>query len=471
MNNTPSTNPNIAVIGSGVAGLTAAQQLKKLIRNSKVTIFEASERSFGRIKSLKNFADYEVEIGAEEIHGKNNALFDVVIKNGGVPFNYWFLMNKYMEYQGKTYSLDEACDKFPDVKKLFDFFDALTLTDEKLNKSLESDPSCLEYLTKYGFNTGKDNIHLLNCLLGQETGTDLDKLSPKFFHECSKIWQSGDNNYVILNKSYEQIMHLEFKDEIESTKYNCFIKEVITTSTTNKQKKTTLVDRNHNKYFDFDYVVIAIPSPLYKEISFYPSFSTEKQNAIDMIKMDHVGKLIMKFKSKFWEDKLSWLISYGDIPVFWPTGLCKNTNSNLITGMVAGRSCKMLSEKYKKNRDVFINDILKDLGRALNVKEQHNNLNLKDELVDFVWIDWMDEPFIKGGYSYHTINEFDSRKIIFEKHNDCIHFAGEALAPHGHIQSVHGAYESAVIAAKNIADDYSMSSSGSSSSREMNTKF
>ena len=65
------SNPKIAIIGAGIAGLTAGFYLKK--NGIKATLFEADKRVGGRIKSAKIFGNgtLTTEIGAEFIDTVN----------------------------------------------------------------------------------------------------------------------------------------------------------------------------------------------------------------------------------------------------------------------------------------------------------------------------------------------------------------------------------------------------------------
>ena len=66
----------VAIIGAGVAGLYAGYLLEQ--KNVKYVIFEASDVIGGRIRPLKGFADFDVEIGADKIFGKKSVWYDWV---------------------------------------------------------------------------------------------------------------------------------------------------------------------------------------------------------------------------------------------------------------------------------------------------------------------------------------------------------------------------------------------------------
>lgn len=56
----------VTIIGAGAAGLYAGWLLKQA--GATVKILEATDRIGGRIKELIGFADFPIELGAEEIH-------------------------------------------------------------------------------------------------------------------------------------------------------------------------------------------------------------------------------------------------------------------------------------------------------------------------------------------------------------------------------------------------------------------
>jgi lysine-specific histone demethylase 1B len=56
--------------------------------------------------------------------------------------------------------------------------------------------------------------------------------------------------------------------------------------------------------------------------------------------------------------------------------------------------------------------------------------------------DYTSKPFIKGAYSFSTINMGNAREIASLPVDKKLYFAGEAMNTNGHHQTVHGAVES-----------------------------
>jgi monoamine oxidase len=72
---------DVIIIGAGAAGLYAGYLLKA--QGFDVQILEANNRVGGRIKSLEDFTDFPVELGAMYLHGDKN-LFSQLIDYMGL---------------------------------------------------------------------------------------------------------------------------------------------------------------------------------------------------------------------------------------------------------------------------------------------------------------------------------------------------------------------------------------------------
>lgn len=171
--------PKVCVVGAGIAGLSAANKLnnefKRLkIKNYVIDIFEAQETHGGRIKPLKNFADFDIELGAEEVHGSKNDLFKIIKQQGGKLFDFWNEYNFYFYYKGKLQSEEECYKENPEVKNLMEFFES---TKEK-EIDIDKDMSILDYTKMKKLSTPELRF-IIDCFFGVETATDVDRLSTK----------------------------------------------------------------------------------------------------------------------------------------------------------------------------------------------------------------------------------------------------------------------------------------------------
>ena len=51
----------VFIVGAGISGISCASRLLELNKNYDITIFEATDKYGGRIRSLKNFANFDIQ--------------------------------------------------------------------------------------------------------------------------------------------------------------------------------------------------------------------------------------------------------------------------------------------------------------------------------------------------------------------------------------------------------------------------
>jgi monoamine oxidase len=56
--------------------------------------------------------------------------------------------------------------------------------------------------------------------------------------------------------------------------------------------------------------------------------------------------------------------------------------------------------------------------------------------------DWQNDPWSRGGYSYVKVNGMKAQEVLAAPVEDTLYFAGEAVAPSGHVGTVYGAIAS-----------------------------
>jgi len=429
----------VFIIGAGISGVSCAHRLMELNKDYEVTIFEASNEYGGRIKSLKNFASFDIELGGEEIHGNNNHYYKLAEKCGGKIFEYWEKNEIYANFKGELCSFDKS--DIPEIKRIREMFDDISY---EFNHTYE-DITLREYLNKYNYST--EVHHIANAMLGVEAGTDLDSASAYGFNDICRRWKSGEDNYLISNLSHIDVMEKSFPEAIKKIKFNCAINSI-----DYSQENKVIITDSKNNIYEGHKCILTIPITQYqnKSISFTPAFSKEKTNAFNSIKIDSCAKLVLKFNKIFWPENTSWILIKGDANIYWPTSQGKNSNDILLSSLISGRSCDNLRQLYKIDKQKFIDKIITDLEDGLLVK------NLKDNLVNYFWQDWTSIPFIEGGYTYPSVGEQNVRDIAKQPISNLIFFGGEAFALHGHIATIHGAVERGIEAAEEVNQSFNL---------------
>mmetsp|Transcript_12835 Transcript_12835/g.22635 ORF Transcript_12835/g.22635 Transcript_12835/m.22635 type:complete len:387 (+) Transcript_12835:239-1399(+) len=196
-------------------------------------------------------------------------------------------------------------------------------------------------------------------------------------------------------------------------------------------------------------VVITVPLPILQErvMSFSPQLPRAKQDAISRIKMGNVIKIILSFSERFWpEDMYDVVCTDSFVPEFWmlhyphtdhSAGLGKYT----VVGFVAGAQVGLIQDKPHAE---LVRRFTEQLDDIYGSATSHKPASL--HLVKSHVIDWAKEPWVRGAYTYPSLNaEAHDREALAAPVADCLFFAGEAcntdLNP-----CVHGAMDSAQVA-------------------------
>ena len=73
---------------------------------------------------------------------------------------------------------------------------------------------------------------------------------------------------------------------------------------------------------------------------------------------------------------------------------------------------------------------------------------LREELRNYKIINWADNLYVKGGYSFNTLHSRDAKEVLNIPVNDKIYFAGEAVSK----SDSQGTVESALQSGYDVAD-------------------
>ncbi len=175
---------SVLVIGAGAAGLAAAERL--VSHGLAVTVLEASGRVGGRVRHLEGFADFDIELGAEEVHGLDNCLVPLIEATGADLIRHE-TAHDYIRYDGKLVSLAEA-RAGEDLREAFDFIAKV---------SHFSGPAWTVEQCLVARHMPGRAWHYLDSRLGVEHGTTLDRLGMRGFAGYEPNWQSREENYTM----------------------------------------------------------------------------------------------------------------------------------------------------------------------------------------------------------------------------------------------------------------------------------
>lgn len=435
---------HVIVIGAGAAGLYAAKKL--MDAGAQVTVLEASERHGGRIRHLNGFLSYPVELGAEMVHGKAN-------QTGNPPSFLWKDIHNYdptLLLQTDGYDdlwwVDNGLEWWDyniqdnDIQNFFNFFD---------NAYLYTGPdiTVADYIyQQYGVNENHRTWHFYEAYTGAEYGTSIKRMGMRSFARAEALWLSGDQNYVFDgNNAYLNVLDtLYFNSVLPHIQYN---KQV--TAINYSANYVTVTDQNGVSHLG-SAVLVTVPLRILKDgdITFSPALPTSKQQAINTLGMDNAGmKVVMKFTQRFWNvDMLGLLVKHAPTEA-WAVGKPKTGQSNrtLMFFLMGERAEYMTSLGQNA-----IDEILAELDAAFGAGVASSKFE------DAYIMDWSQEPFIRGSYSYPAVGSYPlsgttQRQILAQPIQNKVFWAGEATS-NNHPSTVHGALESGARAAIEICN-------------------
>jgi len=413
----------VVIVGAGAAGLCAAERLAE--RGMEVVVLEGSTVVGGRVRALEGFAEFPIELGAEELHGPTNAIVRLAVARGVESLRH-LSMNDLIRLDGELQPLDQA-EHDPAVWRAFEVID-------RLGAYAGDNWTVSEFLTRTHFP--RRTWHYLDSRLGVEHGTTLDRLAMRGFLHYEKGWEARETNFTLRGRYLDLFAPL-----IESLRPVTRLGAVVTgifwdgQPVVHLQEGGTLTAR----------AVIVTASLLVLRdgvIAFDPPLPPEKLAATRAIGMDRGLKIILKFRERFWDERMFFLHSDGFLPQYWATGKGKSDEGRVLTAFVGGSRADTLAQMGVDPVRFAIEELDEIFGSGVASRSFDRGLIA----------DWGAEPLVRGLYSYASTETTEAhREALARPLGGRLFFAGEATDTTGHSGTVHGAMETGWRAAEEVA--------------------
>jgi len=415
---------SVIVIGAGAAGLAAAERL--VSAGVETIVLEASDRAGGRVRHLEGFADFHIELGAEEVHGLENCLIPLV-KQTGAELMRHETVHDYIRYDGKMISLETA-RAGEDLREAFEFVDNIS----RIDTPAWTVEQCIvaQHLPGHAW-------HYLDSRLGVEHGTTLDRLGMRGFAGYERHWQLREENYTI-RQPYMTLLEPLLEKTRARIRYGTIVARIEWGGPQVTVRLAGGEDLKADAVIFTGSVAVLRDAPP----EFVPALPAEKREAIANIGMDGGMKIILKFKHPFWPHDMYFLHSDTFWPQFWTPGNGRGGRDHILTAFVSG------------TRADFLRTLEVDLVEfALGELDRIFGGRVASETFEEAYVaDWTTEPFVRGLYSFplaHT--EPRHREALAAPLGGKLYFAGEATDLEGHSGTVHGAIASGRRAAEEVA--------------------
>jgi monoamine oxidase len=419
---------DVAIVGGGAAGLAAARALGRAGRS--VILLEAQEQAGGRIKSvLDPRSPVPIELGPEFIHGQPTVTLALLRELG---------MTAVGE-GGTSFEVDGAL-------RLTERRDgAFERAAEALRRGKGAKPgeTVADLLARDTSAQGQKDAALVARLVGGFDAADPARAS---LREIAQEW-AGDamasqarpsGGYAplvahLVRSLDEERVRLRFGATVTSLAWSMRGVEVGAVV-----RGATRTFRARHAIVTVPIGVLQLPAGSRAAIAFDPPLPAATVDAIAGIVMGPVVKVVMRFRSSFWERvqegrlrDAAFFMTESAFPTYWTQ---VPQRAPLLTAWAGGPAAHALRDL---EREATLALALAGAGNLFG------DPSLVDDECEAAYLhDWQRDPFSCGAYSYVLAGGEDARAQLRTPLADCLYFAGEATADGGEGGTVAGALQS-----------------------------
>lgn len=438
-----SADPDVIVVGAGIAGLSAALALTRA--GLSVVVLEARDRVGGRIfTQWDEKVKAPVELGAEFIHGKPPEIWDLAgelkIKPKELVGENWCFIDRRLK----------ACDFFEEVD------DVLGKIDEN-----QPDESFLNFLERCC--PSRDHELAKRWATGYITGfhgADPAQISVHSIARASKADEEIQAERAFRLPGGYEVFVKYFADALADARVPILLNTVVEEVHWNRGRvRITAQGAGQRLEWQSSRVLITLPVPLLQAenteagcIRFAPALPALKQDALSKLAMGKVFRVVLRFRTRFWDDlhagssskslaSMRFLFSQERwFPTWW------TTLPDKLPMLVAWAPFCDAEHLSGQSNGFVTEQALRTLARVF-----HTDLEELENLVEKVsWHDWEQDPFSRGAYSYVKVGGETAQHDLGVPVEGTLFFAGEATDVNGHNGTVHGALSSAARVAGEI---------------------
>ena len=417
---------DIIIIGAGAAGLSAVRDLAEA--GYHVCILEAAGIAGGRIATIKEGFQNFVESGAEFIHGKLPHTFQL-LKEAGLSSE--VVEGKMIGVQNGQWLSEEHDEHWAEFMKQLD--------------KLRTDITILQFLEEHF--SRPEYIQLRQAVQRFSEGFDLADISKASILSIKDEWKNMEKKQYRIKGGYSQLVdHLVNRCRQLKTEFyfNTCVNKI------EYENGHVTMHTTDNKKFQARRAIITVSAGILQSgtIQFKPELA-EHAVAIQGLGFGTVIKFLLEFKTCFWkefDDETGFLLTDEEIPTWW-TQL--PSESNLLTGWLGGPNA---TKKVFETDTSLLHTALLSLSSIFRLPPAM----LKEELTNHKIINWLNQPFIKGGYSYNTLHSEQAINVLSLPVDNTIYFAGEAISRSESLGTVESALQSGRDTASMLIRHYAM---------------
>lgn len=411
------TSWDVAIIGGGAAGLSAARALSGA--GKSVCLLEARPRLGGRIFSLDlSSLPLPVELGAEFIHGQPESTFGIVdaaaLIAAELPDDHWWSQNGTRE-------------------RIDDFWGQIARVRARIG-SQKRDVSFAEFIRRRRDLTPR--LRKLACnFVESYHAAHADRISARVLRSADEE-QEGENRQFRLAGGQSMII-----DWLRAGLDPQSAEVLLGTAATRVEWTEGAVTVHAGDHrIRARSLVLSVPIGVWKAgaIEFDPALD-EKERTLKKLEAGHVVKIAFHFREPFW-DGINFLhTSDRFMPTWWSSVPLR---SNVLTGWAGGHAADAL---LAEGAEAMTDRALDSLSAAFGIPRKR----VDALLVGTFHHDWQADPWSRCAYSYAAVGGAAAHHALGRSIGGTLFFAGEATSP-DQTGTVAGAIESGRRAAREI---------------------
>ncbi|HET6843333.1 MAG TPA: NAD(P)/FAD-dependent oxidoreductase [Candidatus Angelobacter sp.] len=418
-------NPfDVLIVGAGVAGLTAAQELSAA--GLRVLLLEACDRVGGRIFT-HHTAKYPVELGAEFAHGCPPQIFSLVEGEGLrlAELEWKIARRKNNRWTDGSETLESAERLMADMRAGQDDESFQELIDHT-----EASPEVKEQALGFveGFHAADPRRVSVHSLIKSNAADEQIE---------------GDRQFRFA-EGYESLV------KAISRRINwdrCHLRLGTPATEIHWDTKRVLCKTSVGDDVQADKAIITVPLGVLKAggLRFTPTLP-QKEKALQKLEMGPAVRACLCFRAKFWESEprlrdVSFMVTDGPhFPAWWTS---HPLPFPILTGWAAGKHALALGNLSSEQ---VIHRAVESLAQTFGM----DIARLKGELESGFTHNWQADPFSRGAYSYALVGGSNAGAELGAAVDNTLFFAGEATDSSGHNGTVHGAIASGKRAAREV---------------------
>ncbi len=422
------------VIGAGSAGLAAARALAR--RQVRVLVLEARDRVGGRVWSRPGFRSVTpAELGAEFIHGPAPETFALLREVGTAA----------VDTGGQSWSRENGelvCDgdEFLSATDLFaGAFD------------LQRDESVDVFLRRFGEEDAEQE-RARNARLFVEGFEAADPAVASVLSVANELRSGVDSLSARPIGGYGVLLE-RIRAECESAgielRLHCRVSRV------GWQRGSVAVDAidtvGLRQTLRARIAIVTLPVGVLRgpaadnEVRFEPQLPFATRAAIAQIEMGHVVKVVLSFKTPFWEridgaryrNAGFFFVENEPIATYW-TQLPVRGES-IVAWAGGPRATALLAHSEEERIELALRGLSALFADGATVRREFDSALTHD---------WSGDPYARGAYSYVAVGGIQAREALAQPIDAALFFAGEATASSGEGGTVNGAMASGERAAE-----------------------